>query len=205
MGYDLHITRKESWSDEGGPAISEAEWRRVIEQDAELKLDTESRCTMSDGEYVFASWKGAAGSLGYYNGEITATNPEQPLICKMVSIARRLDASVQGDDGELYDEHGTASEPQSAAPPAGPGGLLSRIQAWFQHRSIVRANQQAAPAFKVGQRVKNPWGVKGVVIAVDRTANGGLGSVRIRLDNGSEHHFAYVASGLEIIDKATGG
>src|SRR3954463_6112972 len=104
MGYDLHITGKQSWSDEDGAAISEAEWRRVIDQDGELRLDTQTQLTMSDGEYVFASWNGAAGALGYYNGEITATNPEQPLIRKMVAIARRLDASVQGDDGELYDE-----------------------------------------------------------------------------------------------------
>src|SRR3954467_11033594 len=49
MGYDLHITRKENWTDDGGPTISEAEWRRVIEEDPELQLDTETSCTMSDG------------------------------------------------------------------------------------------------------------------------------------------------------------
>jgi hypothetical protein len=154
---------------------------------------------MSDGEYVFAAWKGRAGALGYYAGEITANNPERPLIVKMVQVAKKLGANVQGDDGEVYDENGRASEPQATAPPAAPTGLLSRIRAWFRHRRIVRENQRAAPGFKVGQRVRNPWRVEGVVIGVDRKANGGLGSVRIRLDNGSEHEFAYVASGLEII------
>lgn len=104
MGYELHITRKENWSDEEGPAISEAEWRRLIAQDPELQLDTDTRCSMSDGEYVFAAWNGKTGALGYYNGEITAKNPEEPLIRKMVAIAQRLGATVQGDDGERYPE-----------------------------------------------------------------------------------------------------
>jgi hypothetical protein len=120
----------------------------------------------------------------------------------MVQVARKLRANVQGDDGEIYDGKGRASELESAASPPGSAGLLSRIGTWFQHRRIVRENQSAAPAFKVGQRVKNPWGVQGVVIGVNRKENGGLGSVRVRLDSGSEHHFAYVASGLEIIGEA---
>src|SRR5687767_8616171 len=104
MGYDLHITRKEDWSEEDGPTISEAEWRRVIEEDPELQLDTDTRCAMSDGEYVFAAWNGEPGALGYYNGEITANSPDEPLIRKMVAVAERLNANVQGDDGVRYRE-----------------------------------------------------------------------------------------------------
>jgi hypothetical protein len=104
MGYDLHITRKENWSDEDGPSISEAEWRRVIEEDPELQLDTETSCTMADGEYVFAAWNGEPGALGHYAGEITTKDPSEPLIRKMVLIAQRLNANVQGDDGERYPE-----------------------------------------------------------------------------------------------------
>lgn len=104
MGYDLHITRKEDWSDEDGPTISEAEWRRVIEEDPELRLDTETSCTMYDGEYVFAAWNGEPGAFGYYNGEITTKNPTDAFIRKMVAIAKRLNANVQGDEGERYPE-----------------------------------------------------------------------------------------------------
>ena len=115
MGYDLHITRKTDWSDADGPVITEAEWRATIEADPELRLDTESRCTMADGEYVFAAWSGEPGVLGYYAGEISTKNPEKPLISKMVRIARTLGAQVQGDDGETYRENGTSMEPESAA------------------------------------------------------------------------------------------
>jgi len=37
---------------------------------------------------------------------------------------------------------------------------------------------------------------------VDRNANGGLGSVRVRLDDGREQNLAYVASGLETVGDA---
>jgi hypothetical protein len=207
MGYDLHITRKEDWSDEDGPTISEAEWRCVIEEDPELQLDTETSCTMSDGEYVYAAWNGEPGALGYYNGEITTKNPEQPLIRKMVSIARRLNATVQGDDGEIYREDGTSFQPESSIPSPAPAqpGLLARIASWFRHRRNVRELQEAAPAFRAGQRVKNPWGDLGTVLSVDHNANGGLGSVRVRLDDGREQNLACVASGLEIVGDEAGG
>src|SRR3954467_7750166 len=104
MGYDLHITRKEDWTEQDGPTISESEWRRVIEEDPELQLDKQTSCSMADGEYVFAAWNGEPGALGYYNREITATNPAEPLIRKMVALAQRLNANVQGDDGERYPE-----------------------------------------------------------------------------------------------------
>src|SRR5438045_5672238 len=106
MGYDLHITRKTQWHDEVGPAITEAEWRAVVEDDPELTLDAEAQCTMADGEYVLADWNGEPCGLGYYRyrGEIRAKNPDDPLILKMVEIAQRLNANVQGDDGERYPE-----------------------------------------------------------------------------------------------------
>ncbi len=102
MGYEIHITRKSEWSDEDGPMIGEEEWLRLIEMDPELSLDRETQCSISDEEVVFAAWKGAPGSLGWFNGEITTKNPERSLILKMVQIAERLGAKVQGDDGEEY-------------------------------------------------------------------------------------------------------
>jgi hypothetical protein len=36
MGYNLNITRKEFWSDDGGPDINLHEWLRLVEMDPEL-------------------------------------------------------------------------------------------------------------------------------------------------------------------------
>lgn len=102
MGYDLHITRKDDWTDENGPVITAEEWRALIDSDPELELDSDTRCVMSDGEFVFATWNGQAGVLGHYAGEITSKNPDESLIAKMIEIANRLGAKVQGDDGEMY-------------------------------------------------------------------------------------------------------
>src|SRR6266403_4944804 len=163
MGYDLHITRKTNWSDDDGPAITEAEWRAIIEADPELSLDTETRCIMADGEYVYAAWNGEPGVLGFYRGEISSKNPEEPLIAKMVRIAQALGAKVQGDDDEIYREDGTWMRPESAAPDSVSPNLLSRIGVWFRRRQVARELREAAPVFRVGQRVKNLSGELGTV------------------------------------------
>lgn len=100
MGYDLHITRKADWSDPDGPTISEAEWRQLIENDPELVLDTETKC----GDWQFVSWRDDPGWLAFTGREIRSKYPSDALIAKMVSIADRLGAKVQGDDGEVYPE-----------------------------------------------------------------------------------------------------
>lgn len=76
----------------------------MIEEDPELRLDTDTTGAMLDGEVVFAAWGEEAATLSYYNGVIEAKNPSEPLVRKMVGIAQRLDAFVQGDDGERYPE-----------------------------------------------------------------------------------------------------
>ena len=30
MGYNVHITRRDNWSDDGGPAIAESEWEDAV-------------------------------------------------------------------------------------------------------------------------------------------------------------------------------
>jgi hypothetical protein len=104
VGYDLHITRKAHWSDEDGPTIGEEEWLRVIEADPELALDQDTQCSFDDEDVVFAAWKSEPGVLGWYDGEVSAKNPDRSLVLKMVQIAGRLGARVQGDDGEEYPE-----------------------------------------------------------------------------------------------------
>lgn len=195
MGYDLHITRKASWSDEDGATISEQEWRRVIEEDQELKLDTETRCVMSDGQYVFASWNGQAGALGYHDGQITSKNPPEPLIRKMVAIAQRLNANVQGDDGEVYQPDGTAHAERRI--PARPN-FVQRVKDWFGARRNAREWQAGAAAFKVGSRVHDSFGRHGTVTEVNRHAEHGMGRLRVLFDDGNEACYALITPGVEL-------
>jgi hypothetical protein len=98
MGYALHITRKASWSDEDGPTISTPEWLAVLDSDPEL-----SRATYTGDPVPAGAWNG--DTVFWFNdGEISCKNPDEPIIRKMVFIARQLGATVQGDDGEIYPE-----------------------------------------------------------------------------------------------------
>ena len=101
MGYDLHIIRRKHWFDEGNNITSE-EWLDIIKNDSELQLKTEY------GPF-FAVWNGKSTLqdpwLNWSHGQIQTKNPDDALIDKMVSIANKLHAVVQGDDGELYQSH----------------------------------------------------------------------------------------------------
>ena len=100
MGYDLHITRKEEWS-EDGLNITIDEWLSMVENDPELSIDERNGP-------CFAMWKPlhSCGEywLDWFEGNIYTKNPDQVVICKMIEIAHLFDARVQGDDGEIYDE-----------------------------------------------------------------------------------------------------
>jgi hypothetical protein len=47
--------------------------------------------------------------------------------------------------------------------------------------------------------VKDPWNRFGTITFVDVKARGGMGRVRVKMDDGSEHDRACVATGLEIV------
>ena len=111
MGYDLHITRRANWSDEGND-ITADEWLELVNNDSELQLKTEN------GPY-FAVWSGKSTLrepwLDWSRGQIQTKNPDDALIDKMVSIANKLHAVVQGDDGEVYKSHVDAHRTRNEA------------------------------------------------------------------------------------------
>ncbi len=99
MGYELHITRAQYWSMNEGHEITAEEWLGVVESDPELKL------AGNNGPF-FTLWIGTSAHVepwfDWLGGNIYTKNPDEPIMEKMVEIARRLDAKVQGDDGEVY-------------------------------------------------------------------------------------------------------
>ncbi len=194
MGYELHITRKTHWWDGDGPTITLAEWQQLVERDAELsaylEVDEASRGKA-------ASYLDQEGALRWDDGEVLSKNPDESLVVKMVAIAAALDARVLGDDDEVYAEDGTA-RPVPSAPPEPRASLFSRIWSWVVARRTRRSLHAAAPAFRVGSRVHDPWGSRGTVMKVDRHAMGGLGRVVVQFDDGRQNCVAYVASGLEL-------
>jgi hypothetical protein len=101
MGYDLHITRAEFHALNAGHEITAEEWLRYIDGDPELQP------LPSAGPY-FARWSGESKYpdpwFHWFQGTIITKNPDQAILAKMLEIAGRLGARVQGDDGEFYDD-----------------------------------------------------------------------------------------------------
>ena len=117
MGYDIHITRKENWFDnESENNISLEEWLDYVSNDLDMRLDNFAQVQLPDGKIFRTDEEGicvwekySQDGIGqnhawftYYDGNILVKNPDQEIINKMVDIALKLNAKVQGDEGELY-------------------------------------------------------------------------------------------------------
>jgi len=116
MGYDLHITRKENWSDDEQNSlnISLEEWLTYIRKpNSELELSdsywvkvpgSETESHVAPG---FCEWTAHPQDerpwFEYSYGNISTKNPDESTIKKMISIAKDFNAKVQGDDGEEYE------------------------------------------------------------------------------------------------------
>lgn len=133
MGYELRITRKENWFDEGGLEISLDEWTAYVRSDPEMRLDGFAETPTPDGgaaravDESLAVWTaheevdaGGGPWMWRFEGNVVSKGVTLATIRKMWRIAQALDAKLVGDDGEEYDADGVAQSPQSAAAPARP-------------------------------------------------------------------------------------
>ena len=187
VGYDLHITRRKDWAHKGNDITAE-EWLAYVRHDSELRLRP------ANGPY-FAEWSGASRGCGldWSDGQIYAKNPEPALVNKMVAIAGQLGASVLGDDGEIY--AGGVELPRQS--------FSQRVAGWFARLRPQRRVKivHEPPGFEVGDKVLDPWGNEHTVLAIDPKAEHGLGVIRTRRADGTEHTHTMIADGLEPVKK----
>jgi hypothetical protein len=112
MGYDLHITRRKHWFDKDDDIALE-EFIRHVRSDTEFRYPGQN---VDD----YADWRspksGYESWLCLSDGQIHTKNPEPEFIDKMVAVARKLRAAVQGDDGEVY-LSATQIQKEDAQPP----------------------------------------------------------------------------------------
>jgi hypothetical protein len=101
MGYELHITRAEFHADNAGHEITADEWLRCVQGDPELRL------VPDQGKY-FVQWSGPSEHsepwFDWFKGCVSTKNPDRAILGKMLQIAQTLNARVQGDDGEFYED-----------------------------------------------------------------------------------------------------
>lgn len=132
MGYDLHITRKSDWPLRGND-ITLDEWLAVVAADPEMRLDGFAEASLADGQVLRTEDPGLAvwtahprhGLDGFKawmclsGGNIDTKNPDEEVRRKLWRLAQALNARVQGDDGEFYDEFGDGAYEE--LPPMRPG------------------------------------------------------------------------------------
>lgn len=119
MGYDVHITRREHWSDEGDD-IDLEEWSAYVDSDPDMRMDGFAEAETPDGTLRIegdglAVWTahskheedGNMAWFSYFEGDVHVKYPDEEILQKMHRISISLHAKVQGDDGELYDETGS--------------------------------------------------------------------------------------------------
>jgi hypothetical protein len=82
--------------------------------------------------------------------------------------------------------------------------LGERVASWFERLRPKPPIEPARLSFGVGDRVRDAYGHEAVVVAIDLTAEHGLGKVRARFDDGRERTFAAVAHGLVPVSKDPG-
>lgn len=176
----------------GRNPIAAQEWLAYVEKDPELTLSLE------DGPY-FANWSGKSSVgmawLDWNEGNIETKNPDEALIDKMAAIARELGATVQGDDGEIYQ---SGHEPPRHPQPS----VFDRLRSWLRALRPGPPIREIHPDFGVGDRVSDVFHRIATVMEIDPKSAHGLGKVKVRYDDGREVSFALAASGLSRVEKA---
>ncbi|MEL6233119.1 MAG: hypothetical protein AAFR46_01805 [Pseudomonadota bacterium] len=129
MGYELHITRRADWCDEGDD-ITRAEWRALAAADPDLRLSDEADpMLMADFQTADGPWP-----FVWFEGRIDVKSPPPAVIRKMHALALAFDARLQGDDGELYGLDGemiptdlNPADLNPAEPTPPPAGFFNRL------------------------------------------------------------------------------
>lgn len=110
MGYDFHITRADDWAESDRRPITRDEWLAVVAEDPELRLDPKNGP-------CFAVWSGKKGHpepwFDWADGQVFTKNPKRAELSKMLELAKRFGAKVQGDDGEVYSSSTEGPESES--------------------------------------------------------------------------------------------
>ncbi len=109
MGYNLHITRADTWRQAKCNPIKKSEWDLMVLSDCSLLFSTTEyyEHRIEDGviERVHpVYWMEHADqpAFWYADGEITCRNPDDVTVQKLLEIAKILGARVFGDNGEEY-------------------------------------------------------------------------------------------------------
>ena len=112
MGYNLYITRAESWLDKEKSPIDMDEWEAAVAADPELEWSTEDyydRNVNGKIERLYlVIWTTHHDRVPFLfeDSAIEIKNPDNATIKKMVALAGKLMAKVLGEEDEEYGPDG---------------------------------------------------------------------------------------------------
>jgi hypothetical protein len=200
MAYDLHIVRTRDWTDAASAPITRQDVDALIAADSELEWSKADHVDMRDDtgavtRYWMINWRGQP-CFWWYRDQIQCSGPNEAQQFKLTQMARALGAFAVGDDGETYDTGGSAPRQPATS-------IAKRVARWFarlrpRRRPVI---EHEPLAFEVGDTVRDPWGNEHTVISIDSKAEHGMGVIRTRRSDGTEHAHAMLAHGLESLAK----
>jgi hypothetical protein len=108
VGYDVHITRAENWTEAESTPIVLDEWLRFVAGDPEMRLDNFAEAEVGGGEVLrynnngLAVWTACSGHgvkcnmawFDYRRGRVVVKTPDDEILGKMRRIASALGAKV---------------------------------------------------------------------------------------------------------------
>lgn len=106
MGYDIYITRRVHWSDNGEPQITPDEWLAVIESDPQL-IKLVGRNEEEPVAQMLSPDGMAARFFRYLDGHVFVKKPTKEVLLQMIALAKILNARVIGEQDEIYLDDGT--------------------------------------------------------------------------------------------------
>jgi hypothetical protein len=135
LGYDLHVTRGDTWLESEATPIAFGEWEAYVLADVTLRPEEET----DNGCVLWTQHPKEPCRLWWLDGEVRCKNPDEAAIVKLVAIATALDARVVGDDGEEYYVDPTGVVKREPAMPDAPTPQQKRRNSWWE-RLIDRLN-----------------------------------------------------------------
>lgn len=131
MAYQLHVSRAGFFAENAGQQIGIDEWLAAVQSDPALTLDQGA----DDHAALLSSEAADAERIVWDDGNLVCSYPSEAAYAKLLELAQRLDAQLQGDDGERYltlaDYPGQASvELPASEVAAGSVSYIQRDRAW---------------------------------------------------------------------------
>jgi len=183
MSYLLHIRRE---SPSGGQLLSRDDWAAYVAHSTAFSPAID----LGNDYAVFSMSNGDPNWIRWVDGELEFPHREGLDLQFAHDIAAQWGGVVVGEEQEIYTPDGDVIRPGRDL---GLSRALGRIRSLLFRR---RDPPDTDFSFAVGDRVEDLLGRECVIVAIDPSADHGLGRVEVRYSDSRQLSFSISASGL---------